>query len=156
MSCLPQLSLVSGRGRITGALVGLVALVLLGWLFTAGTGDSGGSGGSGQQPTAGAGVQSSGVGTSDATPLSQLPPEAASTWELIEDGGPFPYARDGATFGNREGLLPRRPDGYYREYTVPTPGERDRGARRLVTGEGGELWYTADHYASFVLVEPSR
>ncbi len=128
---------MSGRGRITGALIGLVALVLLGWLFTAGTGDSGRAAG-------------------DVAALSQLPPEAASTWALIEDGGPFPYARDGTTFGNREGLLPRQPDGYYREYTVPTPGERDRGARRLVTGEGGELWYTADHYASFVRVEPNR
>ncbi len=128
---------MSGRGRITGALIGLVALVLLGWLFTAGTGDSGQAAG-------------------DVAPLSQLPPEAASTWALIEDGGPFPYARDGTTFGNREGLLPRQPDGYYREYTVPTPGERDRGARRLVMGEGGELWYTADHYASFVRVEPNR
>lgn len=59
-------------------------------------------------------------------------------------------------FGNREGILPRKPSGYYHEYTVPTPGSPDRGARRLVTGEGGEVYYTADHYASFVVVDPRR
>lgn len=90
-------------------------------------------------------------------PLSALPPEAAQVWAQIKTGGPFQHERDGITFGNRERLLPSRPNGYYREYTVPTPGERDRGARRLITGgEGGprqELYYTADHYDSFVVVD---
>lgn len=81
--------------------------------------------------------------------LAELPPEARQTLALIKRGGPFPYARDGMVFGNREGLLPPRPRGYYREYTVPTPGSRDRGARRIVAGRAGEYWYTADHYRSF-------
>jgi ribonuclease T1 len=81
--------------------------------------------------------------------LAQLPPEARRTLALIKQGGPFPYAKDGSTFGNREGLLPSQPRGYYREYTVPTPGASNRGARRIVAGRGGDYWYTADHYRSF-------
>jgi len=89
---------------------------------------------------------------SDLPPMTQdeLPPEAGDTLELIFAGGPFPFDRDGAVFQNREGLLPPRPEGYYREYTVITPGEDDRGARRIVVG--GELevgYYTDDHYDSF-------
>lgn len=87
--------------------------------------------------------------------LNELPPEARDTLALIEDGGPFPFARDGITFQNRERLLPSKPRGYYREYTVITPGESDRGARRIIAGENGELYYTADHYESFYwIVEP--
>jgi ribonuclease T1 len=82
-------------------------------------------------------------------PLRELPPEARATLSLIRAGGPFPYARDGVVFGNREGHLPKHPRGYYREYTVPTPGSRDRGPRRIVTGREGELYYTNDHYRSF-------
>jgi ribonuclease T1 len=81
--------------------------------------------------------------------VAQLPPEARQTLDLIKRGGPFPYGKDGSVFGNREGLLPRQQRGYYREYTVPTPGSRDRGARRIVAGRGGDYWYTADHYRSF-------
>lgn len=80
---------------------------------------------------------------------SDLPPEARRTIALIERGGPFPFARDGIVFQNREGLLPPKPRGYYREYTVITPGSRDRGPRRIVAGAGGELYYTEDHYQSF-------
>jgi ribonuclease T1 len=86
--------------------------------------------------------------------LSSLPPEAQVTAQRIRSGGPFPYAKDGTVFGNRERLLPGKPRGHYREYTVKTPGSRDRGARRIVCG--GErpaqpevCYYTADHYASF-------
>ena len=82
-------------------------------------------------------------------PLDKLPPEARETLALIKAGGPFPYQRDGAVFGNREGLLPKRERGYYREYTVRTPGAKDRGARRIVAGRGAEYYYTADHYRSF-------
>jgi len=82
-------------------------------------------------------------------PIARLPPEARETVALIKAGGPFPYQRDGAVFGNREGLLPKRELGYYREYTVKTPGAKDRGARRIVAGRGGEFYYTADHYRSF-------
>jgi ribonuclease T1 len=81
--------------------------------------------------------------------LSDLPPEAAATVALIERGGPFPYRKDGSTFGNRERVLPPKRYGYYREFTVPTPGSRDRGARRIIAGGGGELYYTDDHYRSF-------
>ena len=86
--------------------------------------------------------------------LAALPPEAQATERLIRAGGPFPYAKDGSVFGNRERLLPRKPRGHYREYTVATPQARDRGARRIVCG--GEpptrpetCYYTDDHYASF-------
>lgn len=89
-----------------------------------------------------------------AVPLADLPPEAAQTIALVESGGPYPYAQDGLTFFNREGLLPGRPVGYYREFTVVTPGSPDRGARRIVAGDGGELFYTDDHYASFREVTP--
>ena len=80
---------------------------------------------------------------------AQLPPEARHTLALIRKGGPFPYERDGVTFGNFERLLPRRERGYYREYTVRTPGIAHRGARRIVAGRAGELYYTEDHYRSF-------
>ncbi|WP_102126629.1 ribonuclease domain-containing protein [Deinococcus planocerae] len=87
-----------------------------------------------------------------------LPREARRTLTLIRAGGPFPHAKDGSTFGNREGLLPRRNRGYYREYTVPTPGENDRGARRIVCGgqtrSVGECYYTGDHYSSFRRILP--
>ena len=78
-----------------------------------------------------------------------LPSQARRTLELIEAGGPYPYRQDGRTFGNRERLLPRRPGGYYREFTVVTPGEGDRGPRRIVAGDEGDLYWTRDHYASF-------
>lgn len=81
--------------------------------------------------------------------LQSLPPEAADTLDLIDAGGPFPYDRDGVTFENRERILPDRQRGYYREYTVPTPGSDDRGARRIVTGSSDELYWTQDHYDSF-------
>lgn len=86
--------------------------------------------------------------------LAALPPEARQTDKLIRAGGPFPYSKDGTVFGNRERLLPRKARGYWREYTVKTPGAHNRGARRIVCG--GEqpatpdaCYYTADHYASF-------
>lgn len=87
-----------------------------------------------------------------------FPPEAWQTLELIQRGGPFPYRKDGTTFFNREGLLPDRPRGYYREYTVPTPGARDRGARRIVSGGNPPevFYYTADHYRSFRRIEPRQ
>ena len=80
---------------------------------------------------------------------AQLPPEALATLELIRKQGPYPYAKDGTVFGNREGHLPKQARGYYREYTVKTPGERTRGARRIIAGRGGELYYTDDHYNRF-------
>jgi ribonuclease T1 len=94
--------------------------------------------------------------TSESAPvaLSDLPEQARTTQQLIRSGGPFPYAKDGTVFGNRERLLPRQPRGFYREYTVKTPGARDRGARRIVCGgpqptQPQACYYTGDHYASF-------
>ena len=89
--------------------------------------------------------------------LATLPPEARTTHHLILAGGPFPYRKDGTVFGNRERLLPRADRGFYREYTVPTPGSPDRGARRIVCGGDRPTapeacFYTADHYASFKLI----
>jgi len=89
--------------------------------------------------------------------LAALPPEAIATHRAIRSGGPFRYSKDGVVFGNRERLLPKHPRGYYREYTVPTPGASHRGARRMVCG--GQVpvapdacYYSDDHYASFRLV----
>lgn len=81
---------------------------------------------------------------------SALPVQARHTLALIRAGGPYRYPRnDDQTFGNREGRLPARPAGYYKEYTVATPGEDDRGPRRIIAGVGGERYYTEDHYESF-------
>ena len=88
--------------------------------------------------------------------LSSLPAQARVTVALIEQGGPFPYGRDGAVFDNAERHLPLRPTGYYHEYTVITPGSSDRGTRRVITGDAGEFYYTGDHYATFARVDPSR
>ncbi len=80
----------------------------------------------------------------------ELPFEGQGTLALIDQGGPFPFPdKDGSTFGNFEGLLPDHPRGYYAEYTVFTPGSTDRGARRIITGDGGEFYWTQDHYSSF-------
>jgi ribonuclease T1 len=80
---------------------------------------------------------------------AELPPSAQDTLLLIDAGGSFPYAKDGSTFGNREGLLPDEPSGFYAEFTVDKPGEDDRGPWRLVAGSGGEVYWTDDHYSSF-------
>ena len=79
----------------------------------------------------------------------ELPAQAQETIALIRKGGPYPHERDGIVFGNFEKLLPLKERGYYREYTVRTPGTKGRGARRIVAGRGGELYYTDDHYRSF-------
>jgi len=93
--------------------------------------------------------------------VQDLPREGQKTYQLIHQGGPFPYEKDGTVFGNRERLLPRKARGYYREYTVRTPGLSHRGARRIVCG--GEVprapdvcYYTADHYASFRVITDSK
>ncbi|WP_236793620.1 ribonuclease domain-containing protein [Amycolatopsis sp. GM8] len=132
---------MSSRRRITVALIGLLVLVAGGWLIK--------DLGSGGSSSAGSGMATKA--------LSTLPAEASQTWRLIQRDGPFPYPRnDGVVFDNREKRLPDEQRGYYHEYTVPTPGSADRGPRRLITGGGHELYYTGDHYASFVVVDPSR
>ncbi len=91
--------------------------------------------------------------------LGQLPPEAQATHRLILVGGPFPHRNDGSVFGNRERTLPAQPRGFYHEYTVHTPGSRDRGARRIVCGGARVMnpeacFYSADHYATFQRIAP--
>jgi ribonuclease T1 len=97
--------------------------------------------------------RSEGKGSSFEVKLSMLPVEAQTTITLIRKGGPFPYPKDGVVFGNREKVLPKQARGFYTEYTVKTPGERSRGARRIVVGgeprSSGELYYTEDHYQTF-------
>lgn len=92
--------------------------------------------------------------------LSELPRQGQETYRLIHAGGPFPYEKDGTVFGNRERLLPLKPRGFYREYTVRTPGSRDRGARRIVCGGPPRTpqacYYTQDHYASFRRIVEER
>jgi ribonuclease T1 len=85
--------------------------------------------------------------------LAELPREASDVVALIDADGPFSYRQDGAVFQNREGILPDEREGYYHEYTVPTPGSDDRGARRIVTGADGEMYWTDDHYDSFSWIE---
>ena len=160
----------SGRQRYQWGLLLLVAVILVAWLFVD-NGDQDAPGGSTSASTSPSSSPSPGLATTDPTTdptddtggdggtdpesglpivqVSDLPPEAAETLDLIDAGGPFPEDRDGVTFENREDLLPDHPLGYYKEYTVPTPGSDDRGARRIVVGEDGELYYTGDHYSSF-------
>ena len=90
--------------------------------------------------------------------LSALPLQGQETHRLIHQGGPFPFDKDGVVFGNRERFLPLQKRGYYREYTVMTPGSRDRGARRIVCGGPAttpdDCYYSADHYANFRKIVP--
>jgi ribonuclease T1 len=135
--------------RTTSSITWLVAIAILAgaalYLFA----DQLPTGGTDQQPTAVA-VDRVQYSSLDSVPIDALPPEALTTLGRISAGGPFPFSRDDTIFQNREGLLPDQPRGYYREYTVITPGEDDRGARRIVAGGAGDLYYTADHYRSFL------
>jgi ribonuclease T1 len=138
------------RTKPPPSLVGVLALlvavvVLLGVRLLAGS--TGSTVGAGSKVTAG----TSGLPT---IRVGSLPTEAQHTVQLIAAGGPFPYPRDGIVFANREGILPSEASGYYREYTVVTPGSSDRGARRVIAGRGGEEYYTDDHYASFQEIVP--
>jgi ribonuclease T1 len=93
------------------------------------------------------------LGYLDVIAVSDLPKQAQVTLLLIKRGGPFPYAQDGAIFGNYEGVLPKQKRGYYHEFTVKTPGARNRGARRIIAGGepvmSREYYYTDNHYATF-------
>ncbi|MDH4279988.1 MAG: hypothetical protein OEZ14_02660 [Acidimicrobiia bacterium] len=134
--------------RVPVWLVALVALVAVGW-FLAGAP----IGTVSDEPTPadrGSAVNvDSRFSTLDAVAVEELPDEARTTLSLIGAGGPYPFSRDNSIFQNRERILPLRDSGHYREYTVITPGEDDRGARRVVAGADGELYYTDDHYSSF-------
>lgn len=150
---------------VGGLLVAILMAVVLWWTQGDGTGT---------QPTPSPGdtpsAQNSGEGQdsgeqdseeqdSGGLPVvaeSDLPAEARDTLALIDQGGPFPYEEDGTVFQNREGILPDREEGYYREHTVETPGSDDRGARRIVTGSSAEFYWTDDHYASFSQIERTQ
>ncbi|MFY4720412.1 ribonuclease domain-containing protein [Streptomyces sp. LaBMicrA B280] len=140
-------SLSRPLSRLFAGLLVVLAVLLAGCSPTATTGHgttgtrTGASSGSAATPG-----WAKGMATVSA---SRLPAEARRTLALIDRGGPYPYARDGIVFGNFERHLPKHQRGYYHEYTVPTPGSRDRGARRVITGQGGEFYYTDDHYNSF-------
>ena len=134
--------------RVATAALAAVLLVGLAVVLAGGTAtDPSAPTGTTARPTSPAVREgTSGLATID---VGELPAEAVDTLAVIEAGGPFPYHQDDGVFQNREGLLPDEPVGYYREYTVDTPGSPDRGARRIVAGSAGERFYTDDHYASF-------
>lgn len=145
----------TGRERYRWLLLLVAAVMLVVWLVTGGgQGEPEPAGDARSTPSSTDHV--AGTDAASGLPvvrLAELPPEAARTVELIDAGGPFPEPEhDGGTFGNREELLPDRPMGYYREYTVPTPGLDHRGARRIVAGGPDELYWTADHYSSFARI----
>lgn len=130
-----------GLGGLGGLVaIGLVVALAVGvWLL---------GGGAPGEPTSST-PSVSGLPSVD---LADLPREADETVALIDAGGPFPYDADDETFGNFEGLLPAHERGFYREYTVPTPGSPDRGARRIIAGDDGVLYWTGDHYATFAVI----
>lgn len=133
----------------------LLAAVVVLFLALGGTGLPGFPGSAPESPTAAVpadGRAPAGVANPSGLPEireSELPSEGREVLALIRQGGPYRYGQDDETFGNFERILPRRERGYYREYTVRTPGETDRGARRIVAGDGGDKYYTDDHYESF-------
>ncbi len=148
------------------ALIALIAAVAIGYAVEAAR-DSGpahptavatrsGPSPSGSTASGSTNPGSTRSGTLAAVDLSALPVQAVQTYDLIQRGGPFPYSQDGVVFDNNEHLLPAHPRGYYHEYTVPTPGSDDRGARRIVRGNGGEYYYTSDHYESFRRITVDR
>ncbi len=139
--------MLSSRRRVSAALIGLLVLVAGGWLGRHALSCS---------PTTDRPVAVTSAAGLPVRALSQLPPQATQVWQLIQHGGPFRYRQDGAVFGNRERRLPPQHSGFYREYTVPTPAEQDRGPRRLVTGGTTQLYYTGDHYVTFVAVDLTR
>lgn len=137
--------------RIVRLSLGVLAVVLVVGLWWWASGPSTDQSTGSPRHTVGAsGRDASGLPSIQA---ADLPLEARRTLDLIAAGGPYPYSRDGAAFQNRERLLPRKASGYYHEYTVATPGENDRGARRVITGTSGERYWTDDHYASFRVIE---
>jgi len=143
-------------GRVAVVLVAVVVVLLVWWWVGQGSGGPFDDAAQ-QRASATSSVSAAAPAPKDTSGLptvqvAELPVQARETLDLIADGGPYPYPRDGVVFQNRERLLPRKAGGYYREYTVPTPGEDDRGARRIIVGKGGERYWTSDHYASFSVI----
>ena len=139
-----------GVRRLLAVLIAALATTALLAGCGSATGSAAGTTSSGGGQTAGAGLAPGAPTTDLATvTVAELPAEGQETLVLIAAGGPFPYSKDGVTFQNREGILPKQKSGFYQEYTVETPGSDDRGARRIVTGKDGSRFYTDDHYDSF-------
>lgn len=133
----------SGISKVTSVLVVLLVLTTA-WVLVSCELDSADPQQKAQQQSQQqAQNQSSDSATGDTITFAQLPTQAGHTIRLIERGGPFPYERDGSVFGNYEGYLPKQKRGFYREYTVATPGVSSRGARRIVAGSDGNFHYTA-------------
>lgn len=144
---------------LLAVLLGLVVLAfMLGSLPQTGTGPTGAGPAAPSQSTSASRTPAAVANPSGLPEIkaSELPPEARQTLDLITRGGPYPYSRDNVPFGNFERILPRKASGYYREFTVRTPGESDRGARRIVAGEAGEKYYTDDHYQSFKFIAEGK
>lgn len=133
---------------IPGWAAAVVVLLAIGWYLAGGSIDFQSNSDAPAEVTA-ATADSRRFSDLDSVDVDDLPAEAATTLDLIAAGGPFPFSRDGAVFQNRERLLPLHDLGHYQEFTVVTPGESDRGARRIVAGADGGLYYTDDHYSSF-------
>ncbi|PRY63349.1 ribonuclease T1 [Knoellia remsis] len=164
----PVTSPVTGRRSALTWLAPLLAIALvvgLWWLATRDTSDAGTDGTQpGARVTATAGPSGTAYPSTgntpdsglDTIPESRLPREARATLGLIRAGGPYPYDQDDETFQNREGILPQQKRGYYREYTVETPGSDDRGARRIVRGRAGDTYWTDDHYDSFRQIQEGQ
>ena len=140
--------------RLAAALLAVAVVLVVWWWVGAGgqlAGRAGGGSGAQSAPSAAATARNDARGLPTVR-VADLPTEARRTLDRIAAGGPYPYSRDGVVFQNRERQLPRRAGGYYHEYTVPTPGEADRGARRIITGTRGERYWTPDHYRSFSVI----
>jgi ribonuclease T1 len=162
--CIPSvLALLTAPRRAGGVLLAVLLALTVGACATSlpagtatyGPGSAVGSG-SLVGPTAAAALSGAGslapasqVSRLPRVLVPQLPAQAVDALRLVASGGPYPYAQDGATFSNREGLLPPHASGWYHEFTVVTPGSADRGARRIIAGRDGGRFYTDDHYASF-------
>ncbi|CAA9382143.1 MAG: Guanyl-specific ribonuclease [uncultured Nocardioides sp.] len=152
----------TGQRNLVGLVIALVTTAVIWWTAGQQTDQdvepSSGGTTSAESSRADAGTgEPSPAGTDPASglavvALADLPPEAEETVALIDTGGPFPHDEDDGVFGNFEGILPDEQRGYYREYTVETPGLDHRGARRIVTGSSGELYWTDDHYSSFARI----
>jgi len=148
--------------RALSVLVVVATGIVLGWLTAGGPqkaapANTAATSTTSPAPTSASVPGSPGSGTDPQSGLpwvavAALPSQARDTLRAIDLGGPFRYSQDGTTFGNFEHLLPSRPRGYYTEYTVPTPGSTTRGARRIVAGEGGDFYYTGDHYSHFARI----
>lgn len=160
--------LVDQRPVVAAIVLAVVALAA--WFFLRDTGESASGPVTGSQTTQHAGTpeptststaphtttSAGSIDPASGLPIiaaSDLPPKAREVLAAIKDGGPFEYDEDGDVFGNYEGILPGKKRGYYHEYTVRLPGDKTRGAHRLVTGDKGEIYWTADHYESFSRVK---